>query len=84
MPFKNEHAQRMRDPEKFINDRFRRKEIAPGVSVISAPLIGGSGSYEIQSYRFDASKFTADEARAWLKSHDINSKYVFEPATGGE
>jgi len=33
-----------------------------------------------QSVRFDANKFTPDEAKQWLKDHDID--YIeFEPAS---
>jgi hypothetical protein len=35
---------------------------------------------EAQAYRFDKNKFTAEEARNWLKKHDI--RYIsFEPAS---
>ena len=81
-PYPNEHAQRVEDPKRFIQDRIRRKEIAPGVWIITGPKIGGSGSYEVQAYRFDAKKFTAEQARQWLKDHDVVSRYAFEPATG--
>jgi len=39
------------------------------------------GSTKPQSYRFPVSKFTAGEAREWLKDHDIKVK-LFEKATG--
>ena len=35
---------------------------------------------EAQSYRFDKSQFTAEEAKRWLKKHDI-SYTSFEPAS---
>lgn len=36
-----------------------------------------------QSYRFGKSQFTPEEAKAWLKKHDI-SYISFEPARSGE
>lgn len=35
---------------------------------------------EVQSYRFAKNLFTAEEAKSWLKKHDI--RYIsFEPAS---
>ena len=35
---------------------------------------------EAQSYRFDKNQFSAEEAKNWLKKHDI--RYIsFEPAS---
>ena len=35
---------------------------------------------EAQSYRFDKNQFTTEEAKNWLKKHDI--RYIsFEPAS---
>jgi hypothetical protein len=78
-PYPNEHAARVRDPKQFKKDSFRRKEITDGVSVIFAKM-SGDGPMVIQAYRFDARKFTAQEAREWLKKHKIDAK--LEPATG--
>ena len=35
---------------------------------------------QVQSYRFDKNKFTIEEAKIWLKKHDI-SYISFEPAS---
>lgn len=78
-PYPNEHSARVRDPKDFIEDSFRRKNIDDGVDIIIGKLKGGDGSMVVQAYRFDASKFTAEEAKKWLKDHDV--KYIdFEPA----
>jgi len=36
-----------------------------------------------QSYRFSKHQFTSEEAKAWLKKHNI-SYISFEPASSGE
>jgi len=33
MPFPSEHAARVLDPDKFEKDSFRRKNIAPGLTL---------------------------------------------------
>jgi len=78
MPYPNEHAARIHDPSKY--DSFARKQVAPGVDIILG-IKGGKS--EAQAYRFDRKKFTASEARAWLKKNNIHP-ISFEPATGKE
>lgn len=74
MPYANEHSARVSNPDKY--DTFARKTIAPGVDVI---LGIKNGKSEVQAYRFDKDKFTPEQAKKWLKDHDI--KYIaFEPA----
>lgn len=77
-PYPNEHSARVRDPGEFEPDSFRRKSIASGVSIIMGRL-KGEKTMTVQAYRFDASKFTAEQARKWLKDHNIKYKR-FEPA----
>ncbi len=81
MPYPNEHAARVREPGEFIPDSMRRKEVAPGISLILGKLTatGPNGSMTVQAYRFDKDKFTPDEARAWLKEHDVDA--TLEPAS---
>lgn len=75
-PFPNEHAARQADPDEF--GRFRRKQIAPGVSLIyGRPRAGGA--WAVQSVRLAAERFTAAEAREWLQEHDFATR-GFEPA----
>lgn len=78
MPYPNEHAARMHDPGKY--EKFARKNIAPGVDAVLG-IAGGKS--EVQAYRFDRKKFTAAEARAWLKAKNLKP-ISFEPATGKE
>jgi len=72
-PFPNEHAARQVDPTGFV--RFRRvnnpRGVPAGISFIFG--IRSDNKSEIQSIRFDRSKFTVAEARTWLKDHDFKS-----------
>lgn len=81
MPFPNEHAARQNDPKKY--ETFRRGTLpgAPaGVSVIwGIRNVYGKRTSEIQSLRFDRTKFSVDEAKKWLKDH--NFKTSIEPAS---
>jgi len=82
MPYPNEHSARVKRPGDFKEESFRRMTIAPGISIIIGRLKGETAA-TTQAYRFDRTKFTAAEAKAWLKEHDI--KYIsFEAATGKE
>ncbi len=78
MPFPNEHAARIIEPSEFEPKSFRRKKITDGVDVIMGKL-KGKDSMTIQTYRFDKDKFTAEEAKAWLKRNDVKAK-SFEEA----
>lgn len=78
-PYPNEHAARLRDPDNFIADTMRSKEIAPGIRLIMGKLTP-DGAMTAQAYRFDRAKFTAAEAKAWLKEHVLKPT-TFEEAT---
>ena len=82
MPYPNEHAARLRDPGDFQQDSFRRKEIAPGVLIVMGRL-KGQQTMTAQSYRFDKERFTAAQAKTWLKDHDVKN-ISFEEASGNE
>jgi hypothetical protein len=72
MPFQNQHAARVKSPSLFVEDSFRTKKVADGVSIIIGKLKSDpKGSTVTQAYRFDVSKFSAKEARKWLKDHDV-------------
>lgn len=73
MPFENEHSARMIDPEKFIKESFRSVQIARGIRIIIWKL-KGSDKTITQTYRFDKSIFTAQEAKDWMKAH--NKDYI--------
>jgi ATP-dependent Clp protease protease subunit len=82
-PYPNEHAARVREPGDFKPDSFRRKNISSGIDIIIGKLKSGGDSMETQAYRFDAKKYTAEQAKKWLKDHKI--KYIsFEPASKGK
>ncbi len=82
MPYPSEHAARVVDPGKFEPDSFRRKNITSGVDIIIGKL-KGQDTTTTQSYRFDKEKFTPEQAKKWLKEHDIDY-ILFEPAIKGE
>lgn len=71
MPYPNEHAARIISPDRFEQDSFRRKKIADGIDIIIGKLKGET-TMTTQAYRFDSNKFTASEARKWLKDHKID------------
>lgn len=79
-PYPHEHAARQADPADFA--RFRRKETAPGVSLIyGRPRTGGA--WQVQSVRLAAERFTPEQAREWLEEHDFALR-AFEPAALGD
>ena len=77
MPFPNEHAARLKDPEQY--DSFARKnnEGGEGIDFIYGIKDGVS---ELQAIRFDKTRFTTQESKAWLKSHDFEP-ILFEEAS---
>ena len=74
MPFPNEHSGRVKNPNLFVSDSFRRKKITDGVSIVIGKLKSDpTGSTVTQTYRFDKKKFTTKQARKWLKDHKIDT-----------
>ena len=80
MPYPGEHSGRVLNP-RSCTDKYGRQTIAPGVSRIACRLKANPDKWATQAYRFAKSKFTAAEARKWLRDHDIKFT-LFEPATG--
>ena len=80
MPFPNEHAARIKEPDQF--DKIRREETGDK-SFGDVDVIWGvkDNKAEVQAFRFKANKFTEAEAKAWLKDNDFKA-ILFEPATG--
>lgn len=76
-PYPNEHAARLADPDRF--ERFAREADAGGSGVDFIYGFAGDDPGVLQAIRFDAARFSADEARAWLADHDFEP-IVFEPA----
>ena len=78
MPYPNEHAARQNDPGKYVRVRRENDKLGSGIHVIWG--VKDDGKTEVQALRFDASKFTADEAREWLEEHEYNT--ALEEASG--
>jgi len=80
MPYPNEHAARLIDPDKFDADSFRREndKFGAGIHAIFGKL-KGEDSMTLQAIRFDADQFSPDEARKWLEEHGYHP-IVFEEA----
>lgn len=70
MPYPNEHAARVRDPDAFQPNSMRSKSIEKGVRIIIGRLTGETTT-TTQAYRFDKNEYTAAEAKKWLKDHNI-------------
>lgn len=76
--FPSEHAARIANPESFDKETFRRMNVAPGIDIIMGKK-PGSETMETQAYRFNKEQFSEEQAKTWLKEHDI-TPISFEPA----
>lgn len=83
MPLPSEHSARILEPLTQNSGIFARKSIAPGISIVlQKPKGDPDAPMKTQAYRFGKHQFTPEEAKAWLKKHNI--KYIsFEPANSG-
>jgi len=79
-PYPNEHACRLKDPKGY--DRIRRQNDKFGTGIHATWGVKGT-QVELQAIRFDAAKFTADQAKKWLKDHEYKCM-MFEAASGKE
>lgn len=91
-PYPNEHAARLRDPDDFDSDSFRRTaggtlygkiKVPTTISIIWGKLTGSSDPSDNpipQALRFPTKDWTADEAKAWIKENNIKP-LSFEPAS---
>jgi hypothetical protein len=79
MPLPSEHSCRIRRPEDFQSDSFRRKNITKGIDIIMGRLKGES-TMTTQCYRIDKNIFTEAQAKKWLNDHDIHC-IQWEPAS---
>jgi len=78
-PYPNYHAARVKSPGLFA--RIRVMETSKeGIMFYGGPLkTKPGGGAQLQAIRFPKDKFTASEAKKWLKDH--KQKYIlFEPA----
>lgn len=80
-PFPNEHAARLTDPDKYAEFRRQNNKFGPGIHAIFGIIKKPKRKSELQSIRFDSKKFTAAQAKKWLKDHDYKP-ILFEEATG--
>jgi len=75
-PYPNEHAARIKDPAQYDSFARENDELGNGIDAIYGIKEGVS---EIQSIRFDSSKYTPQQAKDWLDEHDF--EYIkFEDA----
>jgi hypothetical protein len=80
MPYPNFHAARVRRPGDFTRIRQLR-QLPNGVRILGGPLKADPrGGTKAQSYWFPRDRFSAAEARAWLREHKIRI-ILFERAT---
>lgn len=78
-PYPNEHAARIADPSRF--DSFRRSNDRGGAGIdFIFGIIESEDRSELQSIRFKLSRYTASEARQWLRDNEYEP-LEFEPAT---
>lgn len=85
MPLPSSHAARLHDPSGYDSFKTYHPEGFPeGVdAILGLKGEGDAATSEMQSIHFDASKFTPDEAKAWLKEHEMEP-ILFEEASGQE
>lgn len=76
MAYPGEHSLRVNDPAKYKKFRRQNDKFGEGIDVIFG--ITGDGKAEIQAIRFDATKFSEDDAKKWAKEHNFSG--TFEPA----
>jgi uncharacterized protein len=75
-PYPGEHAARLIDPEMF--DEFRRENDAFGEGIHAIFGIK-DGVSELQAIRFDAEKYSVEDAQMWLDENG-HDPILFEPA----
>ena len=80
MPFPNYHAARIKAPNLFLRVRVMQTT-KEGIMIYGGPLKSDPrGPSKTQSIRFPKDKYSAKEAKAWLKEHKY-SAILFEPAS---
>lgn len=83
MPFKGKHAARIKNPGVFDRIRIEADGFGAGIDVAWG-MREGSDEPEVQSLRFDASRFTLDEAKKWLEDHGYPNPLELEEAAAEE
>ncbi len=77
-PLPSEHTARQTDPSKYKKIRRQNNKFGEGVHAIWG--VTEDGKAELQSIHFDVGKFTAEEAKKWLKDNKYSAG-SFEEAT---
>ena len=71
-PYPNEHAARINDPDKYIEFRREANAGGEGIDFIYGIYVEELERIsEIQSVRFDADRYTMQQALDWLAEHDM-------------
>lgn len=72
IPFTDFHAGRVEDPGKY--KKIVTKDLGDGIQLLLGVLNEDDESKtETQSYHFDKDKWTPEEAKKWLKDHDVKT-----------
>jgi hypothetical protein len=66
MPYPNFYAARITSPKQYTSHRYQKNKFGQGIDVVWGIK---DGKAHIQAIRFAKSKFSASEAKAWLKRH---------------
>lgn len=94
-PYPNEHSARLKNPDLFDRETFRRKndgtiygskKIPESIAVLWGKLKEHNKPEDNpipQALRFPTKNWTVNQAKEWLKNNNI-SYIKFEPATGKE
>lgn len=84
MPFKNEHAARIKNPELYEEFARDNDKFGNGIDAIYGIRVrDGKRVSELQAIRFDKKKFTVAQAKKWLSDHD-HKPLEFVPASDEE
>lgn len=73
MPYPNEIAARQMEPAGMTTCRRTNNKFGKGIHGIFCRR-RADGKWVLQSIRSDRDKFTADEARAWLKRNEFKTE----------
>lgn len=73
MPYPNEHAARINNPDKYAKLRRENDKFGKGIDVIWG--VKDSGTTEVQAIRFDKEKFSPEQAKKWLKDHNYSGGF---------
>lgn len=76
-PYPNEHAARIEDPAEYVSFARVNDFFGEGIDAIFG--IEEDGDTELQAIRFDADRFTVEQAEAWLAEYGF-TPILFEPA----